>query len=810
VALLTFPFPVADGTIYPVSPPAGTNIYQWVSAEQTWRLLGSSTGVSAGTYGTPLAVPQITIDATGRITVANNVPFQLADTAQVGLVQLVDDTISNDPTKALTAAMGYRLANEIGDTSLLNPFYPNLVTAVNALGAPSGVTSGTYGNGANVGQFTVNAQGRITSAVNVPLSLATTVSPGVIRVGANLNITGAGILSVPNSSTAQRGVVQLVNNTTTNDATKALTAASGYDLQLQIDALEARNNLTFAGTIDGATGRMLTVTAQGAAVGFTVGAVLPSPAPLNDEYFVVVTVPGTFTPTGGAPQATNDGDWFVSDGSQWLYYNVGPTVAAATFIQLDDISGQFNGTRVSFVLRVSGSPYTPSSASAILLSVGGVIQVPGNSFTLAGSTVTFSEAPKTGTTFVGYAISGMTGGGGGGGGGGTGTVTSVGTGTGLIGGPVTTTGTISLRPATNSTLGGVIPDNTTITVSPTGVISVVGSGAGNLQTVTDNGNVTTRSITVGGLASTGTTTLGDASSDLIYFLGRIATSFLPNVTETYDLGSPTQRWKDLYVSSNSIYMGANQLTVSGGQLLLNGSPVGGGGTVGTLQQVTTAGNTTTNLMKFVDTGSGNDAIHIDGQNSQITLYPQAIGEPGLYLNSAAAFFGNSVGWFGAGGLFPAAIDFTGSSGTSIKTGDATIPVQLWAGGRGGVTIPQVSVTGTTTTVNNNLKVEGYIQATPNGIRFYESSAVDYVGLNAPSSLGASYGLTLPPEDGTADQVLATDGTGDLQWLTTAKIVAVPASSASGGAAGQIAFGGGFFYWFDSGSNQWLRVAGSTF
>jgi len=405
VALLTFPFPATNGQVYPVSPPAGTNIYQWDSADQTWRLLGPASGATPGVYGTPIAVPEITVDATGRITFAQNIPIQLGTTAQIGLVQLVDDTISNDSTKALTAAMGYRLANEIGDVSLLNPFYPNLVTAINALGAPSGVTSGTYGNSTNVAQFTVNAQGRITSAVNVPLALATTVSPGVVRVGANLNITGAGILSVPNSSTTTRGAVQLVNNTTTNDATKALTAAAGFNLQQQIDAINVKNNLTFAGTISGATGQMLQVTAEGTAAGFVSGSVLPVPSLLNAEYFVIVTVPGTFTPSGSATVTVNDGDWLVSDGSQWLYYNVGPTpVAPPSLVFIDDISSQFNGTRVSFILRVGGVAITPGSN--LLVFVGGVPQVAGAtaSYTVTGSTILFTEAPKTNTTFVGVTV----------------------------------------------------------------------------------------------------------------------------------------------------------------------------------------------------------------------------------------------------------------------------------------------------------------------------------------------------------------------------------------------------------------------
>lgn len=402
MALLIFPVGPITGQIYPVNPPAGVNVYEWSGPDNTWRLLGYATGVTAGTYGTPTSVPEITVDSTGRILIANNLPIQLADTSQVGLVQLVDNTIDNDPTKALSAAQGYKLQNQIGDPSLLNPFYPNLVTAINVLGSPTGVTSGTYGNGSNVGRFTVNAQGRITSAINVPLSLATTTAPGVVRVGTNLVVSGVGLLSVPNASATVAGAVQIVNNTTTNDATKALTAAGGYNLQLQIDTLNFRNNLTFAGTINGSTGLMLSVTAEGIPVGFVSGAVLPAPSLLNREFFVIVTVPGTFTPTGGVPQTTNDGDWLLSDGSQWVYYGVGPTpVTPVRLVFLDDVSSQFNGARVSFSLRVSGVPILPSSN--LLIFIGGVPQVPGSgaSYTVTGSTITFTGPPPTGSTFIG-------------------------------------------------------------------------------------------------------------------------------------------------------------------------------------------------------------------------------------------------------------------------------------------------------------------------------------------------------------------------------------------------------------------------
>lgn len=40
-----------------------------------------------------------------------------------------------------------------------------------------------------------------------------------------------------------------------------------------------------------------------------------------------------------------------------------------------------------------------------------------------------------------------------------------------------------------------------------------------------------------------------------------------------------------------------------------------------------------------------------------------------------------------------------------------------------------------------------------------------VSLRAPASLSASYTLTLPSDDGLDRQVLQTNGSGDLSWVT---------------------------------------------
>jgi hypothetical protein len=75
VALLSFPASPINGELYPVAPIAGQNQYQWEATTSTWRLVGTATGVSPGIYGDVNNIPQITIDATGKITIAANIPI---------------------------------------------------------------------------------------------------------------------------------------------------------------------------------------------------------------------------------------------------------------------------------------------------------------------------------------------------------------------------------------------------------------------------------------------------------------------------------------------------------------------------------------------------------------------------------------------------------------------------------------------------------------------------------------------------------------------------------------------------------------
>jgi hypothetical protein len=81
------------------------------------------------------------------------------------------------------------------------------------------------------------------------------------------------------------------------------------------------------------------------------------------------------------------------------------------------------------------------------------------------------------------------------------------------------------------------------------------------------------------------------------------------------------------------------------------------------------------------------------------------------------------------------------------------------------------------------------------------NSIDVGGLTAA-------GLSYPLADGTADQVMTTDGGGNLGWLSTLKVVPAPTGSGDPGVLGEVAIDTGFFYFFDG--TQWLQVAGSVF
>lgn len=71
--------------------------------------------------------------------------------------------------------------------------------------------------------------------------------------------------------------------------------------------------------------------------------------------------------------------------------------SAITYI--DDISASFDGVTTDFTLQVNGSNYAPDYSVGVLVTLGGVVQIPTDSYSITGSTISFTQAPPTGTSF---------------------------------------------------------------------------------------------------------------------------------------------------------------------------------------------------------------------------------------------------------------------------------------------------------------------------------------------------------------------------------------------------------------------------
>jgi hypothetical protein len=131
-------------------------------------------------------------------------------------------------------------------------------------------------------------------------------------------------------------------------------------------------------------------------------------------------------------------------------------------------------------------------------------------------------------------------------------------------GAVTLSDTLSVEG--NTTLGNAASDTVTFTAD---VASNFIPSADSTYSLGDSSNywanayidaiTTTGNVSVGGnLTVTGTTTfnggtltLGDAASDNVVFGADVNSSIIPNTDDTYDLGSVTQQWQNLYVDGTA-------------------------------------------------------------------------------------------------------------------------------------------------------------------------------------------------------------------------------------------------------------------
>ena len=114
--------------------------------------------------------------------------------------------------------------------------------------------------------------------------------------------------------------------------------------------------------------------------------------------------------------------------------------------------------------------------------------------------------------------------------------------------------------AGGSLLVNSITSNTTISAG--GNVSVTGNVA-VAQAITATGNInTSANLTVAVNANVnGNLRVG----------GNVSSNLIPSANNTYNLGTPTQRWQDLYLSNSTIYLGTTTLSANASGVTISGN-----------------------------------------------------------------------------------------------------------------------------------------------------------------------------------------------------------------------------------------------
>jgi hypothetical protein len=577
----------------------GQTQYQWSSADNTWKIVGTATGVSAGTYGDGSNVGQFTVNAAGQVTFAQNVPISSSAggtvTSIVAGTGLTGGTITASGTIALnTTYTDARYLQLSGGTLTGNVVFavgqtfPGVGTVTSVI-AGTGLTGGTITSTGTISladtavapgsytysSVTVDQQGRLTAASS-GVSPVTSITAGTGLGGGTITSTGTVDL-LPATSSVIGGVYP--------DETTLTVSPTG-----QLSVLGGGGVTTFAG---GTTGLTPTAATSGAV---TLGGIL------------AIANGGTGATTQAAAQTNilptqtgNAGKFLTTDGAGSVTWaNPGdPVSGTATFTSSGTWTAPAGVTTVTVSMAGGGgggggqdtgggggggggggqrystsSTVVPGTTYTVTVGTGGAWNVSGGA---GGGTSTFNGINATGGA-GGISAGGGEGaiGYGGAGGSPAGNNGSDGEGTGNGG-----NGGIGGSSVLLGYGGGGYGQGDNHPSGQNGSPGLVylewtsNPTVSTLQQVTDSGATTTDSITTGGLVSNGDVILGAASTNTLSVAAQISSSLIPSANETYDLGSATKAWNTLYVKSSSIYLGTNKLSICGGQLALNGGTVGG-------------------------------------------------------------------------------------------------------------------------------------------------------------------------------------------------------------------------------------------
>ena len=191
-----------------ISVTSNTNSPVIVTGNTLYPILNlTSSGVTAGTYGSASAIPTVTVDTYGRVTslstsaVSSSLP--ISGNTGTGSVNLLNQTLQ-------IISSNTQLVNVVASGNTITISHPN-----------SGVTAGTYGSASAIPTVTVDAAGRVqaisTNAVSSTLSTSANTGTG------SVNLTNQ-TLQIVSSNTQLVNITASGNTFTITPQTSGVTA----------------------------------------------------------------------------------------------------------------------------------------------------------------------------------------------------------------------------------------------------------------------------------------------------------------------------------------------------------------------------------------------------------------------------------------------------------------------------------------------------------------------------------------------------------------------------------------------------------
>jgi len=253
----------------------------------------------------------------------------------------------------------------------------------------------------------------------------------------------------------------------------------------------------------------------------------------------------------------------------------------------------------------------------------------------------------------------------------------------------------------------------TVTIGVTGIsLNSISNGTSNVNVVSSGGNITV------GVGGTGNVAVFAAANIVA------AANLLPAANVTYDLGSTSARWKDLWLSNSTLYLADTAIATTAGVLTVNGANVltGNAGFALSTTGNVTGGNVLTGGV-ISATGTITSAANVIGGNIRTAGVVTATGNitggnlltGGLItatstITSAANITGGNLL---TAGLISATANITGGNILTAGLISATGTITSAANVIGGNISTAGIITATGNVTGGNIRTAGLISATGN-------------------------------------------------------------------------------------------------